>query len=147
VACSDTTKFIALGEEQVSRGKRGKVRIPASGAFTSYNVRAITGQGRIKFIRRWLHDRSTSCNFFRLCRRCLLGAPDAATRMKFGKSRPRHPRGHQSGVARSFLSLEEARNVKKKHEEKICHVSATFRRAFSKRPLLATEIPSFQLHS
>jgi len=59
-ACSDTTKFIALGEEQVSRAKRGKVRIPASGAFTSYNVRAITGQRRIKFIRRYLRDRSAA---------------------------------------------------------------------------------------
>lgn len=33
------TKFIALGGEQVSRPKCGKVRIPASRAFISYGVR------------------------------------------------------------------------------------------------------------
>lgn len=35
------TKFIALGGEQVSRPKCGKVRIPASRAFTSYGSTTI----------------------------------------------------------------------------------------------------------
>lgn len=39
-ACSDPTKFIALGEEQVSRPKCGKVRIPASRMFQSYGARS-----------------------------------------------------------------------------------------------------------